>query len=81
MLLANKNSRFVNCDIVPLIEPIEKNRYYLYCLYENSCGAAVYRIINGKPRFLLIKNKRVQIGVSKRTYGNWKLNDKPLFEK
>lgn len=56
---ANKNSRFVNCDIVPLIEPIEKrNRYYLYCLYENSCGAAVYRIINGKPRFLLIKNKR-----------------------
>ena len=56
---ANKNCRFVNCDIIPLIEPIEKrNRYYLYCLYETSCGAAVYRIINGVPRFLLIKNKR-----------------------
>lgn len=56
---AGKKMRFINCDIVPLLEPIEKrNSYHMTCLYEKSCGAAVYRIINGEPRFLLIKNKR-----------------------
>ena len=28
------------------------------CYYERSCGAVVYRIINGVVRYLLIKNKR-----------------------
>lgn len=59
VVAANKNTRYVNCDIIPLIEPIEKRgTYHLDCLYENSCGAIVYRYINGLPRFLLIKNKR-----------------------
>jgi len=32
--------------------------YTIDCLYERSCGAVVFRFINGERRFLLIKNKR-----------------------
>lgn len=30
----------------------------LRCLFEKSCGVVVFRLFEGKPRFLVIKNKR-----------------------
>lgn len=59
VIAANKNSRYVNFDIEDAINFAEpKGSYLLDCLYENSCGAVVYRFISGMPRFLLIKNCR-----------------------
>ena len=58
-IAATKKAKFINCDIIPLLEPMENiEEGRLTCLYERSCGAAVYRFVNGEPRFLLIKNKR-----------------------
>lgn len=59
VIAANKNSRYVNFDIedaISFAEPV--GSYNLDCLYENSCGAVVFRYISGAPRFLLIKNCR-----------------------
>ena len=36
----------------------QDGEYTIDCLYERSCGAVVFRFINGERRFLLIKNKR-----------------------
>ncbi len=59
VVAACKNSRYVNYDIEDAIAFAEpKGSYHLDCLYENSCGAVVFRYINGFPRFLLIKNCR-----------------------
>lgn len=59
IVAAPKNIRFVNYDIADAIEFAEQaGTYKLECLYENSCGAVVFRIINNTPRFLLIKNQR-----------------------
>lgn len=61
--LAPKSTRFINLDILKYID-IKKDfpGYKLVCLYESSCGAVVYHIIDNHTRFLLIKNKRS---------GNW----------
>ena len=59
VVAAGKNSRYVNYDIEDALAFAEpKGSYHLDCLYENSCGAVVFRYINGMPRFLLIKNCR-----------------------
>ncbi len=59
LIAAPQNSRVVNYEIDEAIAFAEnKAEYSLECLYENSCGAVVYRIINNEPRFLLIKNNR-----------------------
>lgn len=59
LIASPKSKRFINCDILPFIEFITKNREYtLECFYERSCGAVVYRKINDSIRYLLIKNKR-----------------------
>lgn len=59
VVAACKNSRYVNYDIEDAIAFAEpKGSYFLDCLYENSCGAVVFRFINSQPRFLLIKNCR-----------------------
>ncbi|MCH5321426.1 MAG: NUDIX domain-containing protein [Eubacterium sp.] len=58
-ILASKSTRYINIDIIEMID-IEENfpEYKLICLYETSCGAVIYRDIHGDTRFLLIKNKR-----------------------
>lgn len=58
-ILAPKSTRYINLDILKHID-VEKDfpNHRLVCLYETSSGAVVYRNINGKTRFLLIKNKR-----------------------
>ncbi|MCR4614666.1 MAG: NUDIX domain-containing protein [Clostridiales bacterium] len=59
LVVAPKKSRYIKRDITGAIAFAEKeNEYSIDCLYEYSCGAVVYRIINGEYRFLLIKNKR-----------------------
>ena len=59
LVVAQKSKRYIIHqieDAVAFAEPV--GSYDITCLYESSCGAIVYRIINGETRFLLIKNKR-----------------------
>ena len=58
-ILSSKSSRYINIDILEKIN-LERDfpEYKLICLYETSCGAIVYRNINGSIRYLLIKNRR-----------------------
>lgn len=59
LVVAPKSKRYIIHqieDALSFIEPM--GSYDINCLYESSCGAIVYRIINGETRFLLIKNKR-----------------------
>lgn len=59
LVVAPKSKRYIVHQIEDAIAFAEKaGTYDLSCLYEASCGAIVYRIINGEVRFLLIKNKR-----------------------
>ncbi|MBQ3151512.1 MAG: NUDIX domain-containing protein [Clostridia bacterium] len=59
IVVAPKSTRFIVTQIKDAIEFAQgKDGYEIECLYERSCGAVVYRIINGELRFLLIKNKR-----------------------
>ncbi len=59
LVVAPKSKRYIVHQIEDAIEFAEKRETYdISCLYECSCGAIVYRIINGETRFLLIKNKR-----------------------
>lgn len=57
LVVAPKSKRFIVHDIEDAVSYAEKD-FEINCLYETSCGAVVYRIINGEVRFLLIKNKR-----------------------
>lgn len=59
LVVAPKSKRYIVHQIEDAIEfAYENKKFELSCLYECSCGAIVYRIINGQVRFLLIKNKR-----------------------
>lgn len=59
LVVAPKSKRYIVHQIEDAIEFAEKQgTYEISCLYECSCGAIVYRIINGETRFLLIKNRR-----------------------
>lgn len=59
LVVAPKKARYIERDVAAAISFAEQDgEYYLECLYERSCGAVVYRIINGEYRYLLIKNKR-----------------------
>ena len=57
---APKSTRFIVNDIREAVAYAEGegDGYAIDCLYESSCGAVVYRMINGELRYLLIKNKR-----------------------
>ncbi len=58
-VVAPKRTKFIEPQIRDAVKHAEGNgKYYLTCLYEYSCGAVIYRIINGARRYLLIKNKR-----------------------
>lgn len=58
-IVSPKNIKFICHQIEDAVAFAEKGRdYKLECLYERSCGAVVYRMINGELRFLLIKNRR-----------------------
>ena len=59
LVVAPKSKRYIVHEIEDAIAfAYENEKYELSCLYECSCGAIVYRIINDQVRFLLIKNKR-----------------------
>lgn len=59
IITAPDEFRAVNYEIEEFIAfAYPPGSYFLSCLYENSCGAVVYRMISGSPRFLLIKNRR-----------------------
>lgn len=60
LVVAPKSSRYIINDIRNAVDPCESayGEYSIECLYESSCGAVVFRKINGETRFLLIKNKR-----------------------
>ena len=59
LVVAPKRSRYIESQIKEALEfALRGESYDIDCLYERSCGAVVYRIINGKVRYLLIKNKR-----------------------
>jgi 8-oxo-dGTP pyrophosphatase MutT (NUDIX family) len=59
LVAAPKSMSFIDNEIYDALAfALNKEEYSLECLYEKSCGAVVYRIINDEIRFLLIKNKR-----------------------
>lgn len=59
LVVAPKSKRYIIHEIEDAIEfAYGTQKREISCLYECSCGAIVYRIINGQVRFLLIKNKR-----------------------
>ena len=59
LVVAPKSKRYIIHDIVDELDFMYKREdYTINCLYERSCGAIVFRFINGERRFLLIKNKR-----------------------
>ncbi len=59
LIAAPKSKRFIDWEIKKFISFYTAKRpYTLECYYERSCGAVVYRIINGGVRYLLIKNRR-----------------------
>ena len=59
IVLAPKSTRFIETQIRKGIGfAFFGTPYKLECLYESSCGAVVFRTINGEIRYLLIKNKR-----------------------
>lgn len=58
-VVAPKSTRFIVNDIRSAIDFAEsKNGYSIDCLYESSCGAVVYRMEQGRRKFLLIRNRR-----------------------
>lgn len=58
-VVAPKSTRFIVNDIKPAISFAErKNGYDLECLYERSCGAVVFNVIDGDKKVLLIRNRR-----------------------
>ena len=58
-VVAPNSMRFISYQIEDAIAFAEGNRpHKLECLYERSCGAVVFRNINGEIRYLLIKNRR-----------------------
>lgn len=57
-IVADRSARPINIDILEVIDMNDFEPYYLKCLYETSCGAVVYRYINGQIKYLMIKNKR-----------------------
>lgn len=58
-VVAPKSTRFIVNDIRSAIDFAEgKNNYKIDCLYESSCGAVVYRMEQGRRKFLLIRNRR-----------------------
>ena len=59
LIAAPKSKRFIEWEIKRFISFYTEGRpFTMDCYYERSCGAVVYRIINGVVRYLLIKNKR-----------------------
>lgn len=58
-VVSPKNMKFIVHQIDDAVAFAEGRRpHTTECLYERSCGAVVYRIINGEVRYLLIKNRR-----------------------
>lgn len=59
VVVAPKSKRYIVHEIEDALAfAFNPDEFELNCLYECSCGAIVYRIINSEVRFLLIKNKR-----------------------
>ncbi|HOD02645.1 MAG: Diadenosine hexaphosphate hydrolase [Firmicutes bacterium ADurb.Bin300] len=59
LIASPKSKRYINYNIEESVNFLTLGRdYVLECLYERSCGAVVFRMINETPRFLLIRNKR-----------------------
>ena len=59
LVVAPKSKHYIIHDIAPAVSFMHKGRSVsIECFYERSCGAVVFRNINGEKRFLLIKNKR-----------------------
>lgn len=59
LVVAPKSKRFIIHDIRPAVSFLHKGQgVTIDCFYERSCGAVVFRDINGEKCFLLIKNKR-----------------------
>ena len=59
IVVSPKSKKYIVNDIKRAVSFMYKDgEYTIDCLYERSCGAVVFRFINGERRFLLIKNKR-----------------------
>ncbi len=59
LIASPKSKRYINWEIDSLVKFCTEGRQYtLECYYERSCGAVVYRKINGDYRYLLIRNRR-----------------------
>lgn len=59
LAVAGKGEVFIDNQIAQAVSfALDAAEYTMECLYENSCGAVVFRRINDEIRFLLIKNRR-----------------------
>lgn len=62
LVVAPKSKRYIVHNVEDAVAFAERpGSYDMICLYESSCGAVVYRVINDEIRYLLIKNKRSSI--------------------
>lgn len=58
-VVAPKSRRYIINDIRPAINfGKDTEEPKIDCLYEKSCGAVVFRMVNAEAQYLLIKNKR-----------------------
>lgn len=57
-VVAPRSTRFILNQIQDAVAFAQGEECRITCLYERSCGAVVYRVINSEIRYLLIKNKR-----------------------
>ena len=58
-VVAPKSTKYIVYQIEDAVAFAEKpGEGKIDCLYEQSCGAVVYRLINNEIRYLLIKNRR-----------------------
>ncbi|MBE6828485.1 MAG: NUDIX domain-containing protein [Ruminococcaceae bacterium] len=59
IVVSPKSKKFIVHEIKDAVSFMYgADEYDIECLYERSCGAVVFRFINGERRFLLIKNRR-----------------------
>ncbi|MEG0978462.1 MAG: NUDIX hydrolase [Oscillospiraceae bacterium] len=59
LIVSPKSKRFIETEIFDALRFINiDDKCRLDCLYERSCGAVVFRSVDGEIRYLLIKNKR-----------------------
>ena len=66
LIVAPADTEFYEPDIRSAVAFAEHHRHYrLFCMFEKSCGAVVYTVKDGRPLYLLLRNRSGHIGFPK----------------